>query len=311
VRDAAGTPTTEWAEVVPQNAFANEILFCGYRLDTYSGVYDVRNRMYHPTLGRWLQRDLVGMSPIWDLPYRLGRGIGKAIYDTFVLPPPPEGRGRGRCGLNIDEVFLAMLMRLQGRVNQLRDADRSPWYLADCLFSDAWWFMYGNGNSMDFDIDGRAGCPSGEGCERTVTLCGRCIHNSQVNDMVYGFMARAVGMSEIGAAKWANGLELKTKGKVETPIQRASYILGADLGKWVSTPSEPLTVESMCWQMTQGSLLDSATAGGAYDHCELCQECARPEDVGKDFSTTNWDSNKGPDYTYFGSPSASQPTTGP
>jgi len=42
------------------SAYANEILFCGYRLASYAGVYDVRNRMYHPTLGRWLQRDPIG-----------------------------------------------------------------------------------------------------------------------------------------------------------------------------------------------------------------------------------------------------------
>ena len=62
VRDAAGADTreSEWAERA-SNLFENDILFCGYRLlDGYSGVYDVRNRMYHPTLGRWLQRDPIG-----------------------------------------------------------------------------------------------------------------------------------------------------------------------------------------------------------------------------------------------------------
>jgi len=37
----------------------NQILFAGYRLDPDSALYHVRNRMYHPTLGRWLQRDPV------------------------------------------------------------------------------------------------------------------------------------------------------------------------------------------------------------------------------------------------------------
>ncbi len=35
-------------------------LFAGYRLDTESGLYEVRNRILHPTLGRWMQRDPLG-----------------------------------------------------------------------------------------------------------------------------------------------------------------------------------------------------------------------------------------------------------
>jgi RHS repeat-associated protein len=38
----------------------NEILYCGYRYDPETGHYHVRNRYYHPTLGRWLQRDKEG-----------------------------------------------------------------------------------------------------------------------------------------------------------------------------------------------------------------------------------------------------------
>jgi RHS repeat-associated protein len=37
--------------------YRNEILFAGYRFDPESALYNVRNRVYHPTLGRWLQRD--------------------------------------------------------------------------------------------------------------------------------------------------------------------------------------------------------------------------------------------------------------
>ena len=37
-----------------------EVLFAGYRLDHETGLYEVRNRMYHPMYGRWLQRDPAG-----------------------------------------------------------------------------------------------------------------------------------------------------------------------------------------------------------------------------------------------------------
>ena len=63
VYDPYGTPTFydgSWANASSSSAYDNEILFCGYRFDPESGLYHVRHRMYHPTLGRWLQRDPLG-----------------------------------------------------------------------------------------------------------------------------------------------------------------------------------------------------------------------------------------------------------
>ncbi len=39
---------------------ANEIIYCGYRFDPESQLYYVRNRIYNPVLGRWIQRDPIG-----------------------------------------------------------------------------------------------------------------------------------------------------------------------------------------------------------------------------------------------------------
>jgi len=50
----------DWSSTVAwQNSKKNEILYCGYRFDPETGFYHVRYRMYHPTLGRWQQRDHV------------------------------------------------------------------------------------------------------------------------------------------------------------------------------------------------------------------------------------------------------------
>ena len=40
----------------------NEVLYAGYRYDAETGLYNVRHREYHPTLGRFIQRDSVGYS---------------------------------------------------------------------------------------------------------------------------------------------------------------------------------------------------------------------------------------------------------
>jgi RHS repeat-associated protein len=37
-----------------------EVLFAGYVWDRETGLYQVRNRTYHPTLGRWIQKDPLG-----------------------------------------------------------------------------------------------------------------------------------------------------------------------------------------------------------------------------------------------------------
>jgi len=71
----------------------NAILYCGYLLDGETGLYRVRHRYYHPTLGRWVQWDLggyvdgmslyeyVGSSPLCYLdPYGLWR------FWDWVLP---------------------------------------------------------------------------------------------------------------------------------------------------------------------------------------------------------------------------------
>ena len=47
----------DWSDTRGTSSFSNEILSCGYRPDPESGLYHVRNRMYHCTLGRWMQRD--------------------------------------------------------------------------------------------------------------------------------------------------------------------------------------------------------------------------------------------------------------
>ncbi len=41
---------------------ANEIIYCGYRFDSESQLYYVRNRTYNPVLDRWIQRDPIGYN---------------------------------------------------------------------------------------------------------------------------------------------------------------------------------------------------------------------------------------------------------
>ncbi|RCS49492.1 RHS repeat-associated core domain-containing protein [Bremerella cremea] len=94
--DPYGTPTGE---------YDFQHLFGGYYYDSTTGLYLVRNRVYHPKLGRWLTKDPLGMvdgpnlygycggDPInavdpsgtvsfWDDPLDWGYGPGGAVWDV-------------------------------------------------------------------------------------------------------------------------------------------------------------------------------------------------------------------------------------
>jgi RHS repeat-associated protein len=60
VYDPYGNPTFydgSWTSPSATSSYDNVVLYCGYRFDPETGLYHVRYRMYHATLGRWVQRD--------------------------------------------------------------------------------------------------------------------------------------------------------------------------------------------------------------------------------------------------------------
>jgi RHS repeat-associated protein len=63
--------------------YNNEVLFAGYRLDPETQLYHVRARAYHPTLGRFLQRDPAG--------YHDGMNLYEYVRSTPTLSTDPSG----------------------------------------------------------------------------------------------------------------------------------------------------------------------------------------------------------------------------
>ena len=86
----------------------NEILYCGYRYDHESALHHVRNRWYHPTLGRWITRDPKGYVDGMSLYEYVGSGPvvgvdpmglyeqwqeGAVEWDAVMVPSGPEQPG--------------------------------------------------------------------------------------------------------------------------------------------------------------------------------------------------------------------------
>ncbi len=77
---AADSSGNWWGGSATQSNFgANEIIFCGYRLDPEAENYYVRNRFYSPTLGRWLTRDPIGYAGGINLYEYVGGGAVSAL----------------------------------------------------------------------------------------------------------------------------------------------------------------------------------------------------------------------------------------
>ena len=60
----------------------NRILYCGYYRDAETGLYHVRNRMYHPTLGRFIHRDSIGYVDGMNL-YEYVGGMATGAVDPM------------------------------------------------------------------------------------------------------------------------------------------------------------------------------------------------------------------------------------
>jgi len=92
----------DWSDTVTwANSKKNAYLYSGYRYDHESRLYHVRHRSYHPTLGRWMQRD------------RIGYADGMGLYE-YVRSTP--------CG-SLDAMGLETIWDDQGRPVGRRDPD--------------------------------------------------------------------------------------------------------------------------------------------------------------------------------------------
>ncbi|QMU30142.1 RHS repeat protein [Adhaeribacter radiodurans] len=101
--DVFGSPTIKNATQITlaTSAYKNRLLFTGRELTQELGLYDFRNRMYSPSLGKFLQLDPIRFDA---RDYNLYRYVGNNPLnnvDPFglkTLSPPPDVEEGDRCG---------------------------------------------------------------------------------------------------------------------------------------------------------------------------------------------------------------------
>jgi RHS repeat-associated protein len=111
--DAYGKPKiydAPWANtILERSSKANSIRFCGYVYDGVvkstgewtSNLYHVRHRTYHPTLGRWLQRDPAGYVD----------GMGLYEYCGGNAPARIDPQGTDDVGLTLSGLASDMVTK--------------------------------------------------------------------------------------------------------------------------------------------------------------------------------------------------------
>jgi len=86
----------DWSAAQSADTYSNTILYAGYWRDSRTGLACVRNRYYHPALGRWLQRDPAGYVD------------GMSLYEYVGSGPTVQYDGDGLSASSSSRVVLAM-----------------------------------------------------------------------------------------------------------------------------------------------------------------------------------------------------------
>lgn len=94
--DAFGQPTTTYSAGV----FNNRFKFTGREYAATFGIYEYRNRAYHPGLGRFLSEDLIGFSAGDANLFRYCGGDPVNGIDPFGLKAEPKKKEDINPGIN-------------------------------------------------------------------------------------------------------------------------------------------------------------------------------------------------------------------
>jgi RHS repeat-associated protein len=172
VYDPYGKPTVLSGTWTSQSStlYGNEMLFGGYRLDPESGLYHVRARAYHPTLGRWMQRDPLG--------YPAGANLYEYGGSSPVVRIDPSGLDH--CDLTLSSVTVTGSYAVKGATDFGGDNPRNSHKWTDGIVT------------MTFQLakndDEPSKCPGDTASSKCCVVTGWLGHLDPVQDQMWWIM---------------------------------------------------------------------------------------------------------------------------
>jgi RHS repeat-associated protein len=180
--------------------YDSESRYGGYRWDSEAGLYPVRHRVYHPSLGCWLSRD------------PLGSASEETNFNRYVLNNPiafldPAGlEEEDCCGLDVTVQLPRLLHAARAAFYSLSGKDK----VRTCVSMesesgwDIWEFYRAGGGGLSTDrrrdpdefvldeyvnVFQEGPCGSGD-CQGSVTFIGECYWAAEANYLLWGFARR-------------------------------------------------------------------------------------------------------------------------
>jgi len=160
---------SEWDEDEDGSDWDNEILYCGYRYDPETGLYHVRNRIYDPLTGRWLQRDPIGYAD------------GASLYAAYFAPGTTDPYGFKKRAITVASTAWAARWHWMGE-------DIVGAYDLSALLEAI------KEKVGKYDPKGEGNC----NCLSLLKLAG---HGAERTDIPRGVVAAALGAEETGWSK--------------------------------------------------------------------------------------------------------------
>ena len=260
----------------PNSAFRNPFLFSSEYHDEETGLVYYNYRYYNPELGRWMSQDPIGERGGFN-PYGMVNNNPVGKWDLL-------GQKACMCGPDITSIFFKYIKSIRSYLKNLPEDAIGP---IDSLST-----MWEIGDNIDFYYSGKKeGCGTA-GCENTVFFAGKCVRNMTMNNILYGIVSHAMGISQ-STASFGAGVKhfFDHKGSFEGSEQKGAYNIGYDIWDVLDGDKLPTDNElhSIIYEaeisVTRGSeelSYNSFRAAAAeFTNCKPCGKSLKFKDLGR------------------------------